>query len=361
MLTKRCSVDYIRLPKLSEKSESLLKEIHSLSQARKQNAVTLAKHPQLLELLELSQLMETAVRNSYYDEALELLNYVRRLEKKHARDIPLVRALCADVKRIGQALVAQLIQQLHGAAPLSQSLKIVSLLRRMELLSEAELRLLFLQARTRHVETALSAIQPLRDKDAYTYICRFVETNRVQLFDVVTQYRAIFADDVGSLSTALLGDAAGDGKLASAADLLSDNPIWDELGSAILPSAGGDETARTGLVHLWITQRIGVFFDTLSGMLLDLATFEKLASRLDSLALQCNYFALSLARVACDFRPLVNALFVRAVTNCLNVRLATATRALLEQLAAYSDRDPTPLRSGATLSHFQQVSVALRL
>ena len=60
--------------------------IHS----RKLNNQTLVKYAQILEVLEVSQLMDTCVRNEYYEESLELLEYVARLERK-LMHIPLIQ------------------------------------------------------------------------------------------------------------------------------------------------------------------------------------------------------------------------------------------------------------------------------
>ena len=57
---------------------------------RKLNSLALSKHTQLLEVLEIPQVMETCVRNNYYEEALDLSVHVRRMSKKHG-DVPIIK------------------------------------------------------------------------------------------------------------------------------------------------------------------------------------------------------------------------------------------------------------------------------
>ena len=86
-----------KLPEFSQKCDNFTKLIQGLNTSRRSNNVTLQKHNQLLEILEISQLMDTCVRNEYYDEALDLANYVKRLEKKFSASISLIKQIIDDV------------------------------------------------------------------------------------------------------------------------------------------------------------------------------------------------------------------------------------------------------------------------
>ena len=77
------------LTTLKERCVEFSQTAQSLNSARRLTSLALSKHTQLLEILELPQLMDTCVRNGYWEEALDLAAYVARLERKLAY-IPLV-------------------------------------------------------------------------------------------------------------------------------------------------------------------------------------------------------------------------------------------------------------------------------
>ncbi|XP_032816128.2 conserved oligomeric Golgi complex subunit 8 [Petromyzon marinus] len=301
-----------KLPAFGERCRRFARDAEGLGAQRRTNALTLGRHTELLELLEAPQLMDTCVRNAYYDEALELLEYVKRLEKRHA-SIPVVAAIVSEVRASAQLMLSQLLQQLRTALALPACLRAVGYLRRMRAFSEAELRLKFLQARDAWLAAALSALP--RD-DPYARVAKTVEACRVHLFDVVTQYRAVFADD--------------------------DAPPEAAASSSV--GVGERDSAREGaLFHAWVARKVADFLATLRA-----ALRAGVGPRLDALVGQCFYFGLSFGRVGADFRALLAPLFQEAAREALARALAEAGDAFRDDMDAYTlVATPLKLTGGA--------------
>ncbi|KFM67434.1 Conserved oligomeric Golgi complex subunit 8, partial [Stegodyphus mimosarum] len=280
-----------KLPQFKNKCSEFGKEAHQINARWHQASSTLAKHPQLLEFLEMPQLMDNYVKGEYYDEALELSSYVKRLERKHV-DIPLIKSIVKDVQIAANTMLAHLLGKLRTNIQLPECLKVVGYLRRMDVFNEMELRIKFLQARDSWFQKVINDIDK---NDPYQHIIKVIESSRIHLFDIITQYRAIFSDEDPLL-------------------LLREN-----------------YKSNCAIFHSWITWKISWFLQ-----LLEKDLSANLSGRIDSILAQCMYFGLSFSRVNIDFRPLLVPVFQNVVLHRYRSEVENATFMFEKLMDSYS-------------------------
>lgn len=280
------------LPALGGGCARFAEAAERLAAARAQNRQLLQQHGALLDVLEAGSLLDTCVRNGSYEEALELDALVAKLAA-HAPG-PVTSQLQAEARAGVRLLLSTLLSRLRGSVQLPECLRCVGYLRRLAAFSEPQLRLAFLRARHTWLVGAVGELDPAGP--AYEGAKRLTDVHRGGLFEVVMQYRAIFADD------------------SAAAD--------------------ADESS---LVHGWAAERVAAYLGLLGFQLGRLQEGALLAGVLEH-ALYC---AASLGRVGLDFRGLLAPLLAPQLEAVVRRALADAQAGFERSLHHHRWAPPT--------------------
>jgi hypothetical protein len=292
----------------------------------KRNRQTLQHHIQLLELLEIPQLMDTCVRNEWYDQALDLVLFAATLERRHpenhsqrtpdpgepAREgYKIVKDIVAAVRTTAAMMRGRLLQQLQSQILLPACLQIVGCLRRLDLsevarskrdMVELHLQREFLQCRDIWLQKLLSEIPTA---SPYQMLLKVIEKQRMHLFDIITQFTAIFGSEPA-------------------------------LGSAAAASVGGTDRERDSLLSNWLLQKVLDLVQVLRQGLAELTDVASLANVLE----QAMFFGASLGRIGADFRPLLPTLFESRLLEIVNGYWNEMADRLHEELADESVEPP---------------------
>ena len=280
------------LPALRAGCQAFAVRAEQISKARAAHRRTLANQSALLDLLEAPSLQDTCVRHGNYDEALEIQSFVDKATRRHGeKKIAALAQIAEGSRNASDAMLSSLLDKLrdpHIALP--ECLKVVGVLRRSDAMDETALRRAFLRCRESAVADAAAAAE---GADAYEYVKRLTDAHRTSVFDVATQYRAIFAED--------------------------------EEDEESLDEARTDDRAayeRSRLLRSWCAHRTNEYLRRLEQTVPAIDEGARLAAAHE----HARYCAASLARAGMEYRPLLVPIFANAASALYASCLADAAR-----------------------------------
>lgn len=301
-------------PKLEQSCQECLTRTEGLMQQGKNNRTLMQNHSSVVDLLEIPSLMDTCVRNGNYDEALDLEVFASKLATVNSES-KVAKMLHREAVDIKQNMMATLLEKLKSSIQLPECLRVVGYLRRLGSYSEVTLRLKFLACREAWLQEEVAKIE-MEGFGAYDFLKKLTDAHRVHLFDIVMQYRAIFADDANA----------------------HDTEMHNKGEQHALQSDGG-------VLYSWGSHRVSRYLDLLRHSLPRLTQGNDLASVLE----HSMYCGMSLGRVGMDFRELVAPIFITAAESLFANGLQLAVETFQIALAKH-DWDPLLASAAAATS-----------
>lgn len=280
------------LPALEADAHKFTEQTKTIQDARTEARKILSQHDTLVDILDIPQLIDTCVRNAYYQEAMDLSAHANRLSQKFP-DIAVIQDVAAEATHAMRLMLAQLLALLREPVKLPALFKAISFLRKMGEMGEKELALVFLTSRLVCVNGAIDSVE--KDQtDHARYVRRYVDVWREGVADVIAQFTTIFVERAPSAS---------------------DSPEHCKELRYLLSALTRHELSNL-----------------LSVLHAHLPTVSD-ATSLSALLTQLCHCAAALARHGLDFRPLLPPLFEHAVQTRFVVTMDAAIKSLSTTLA----------------------------
>mmetsp|Transcript_11797 Transcript_11797/g.16714 ORF Transcript_11797/g.16714 Transcript_11797/m.16714 type:complete len:674 (-) Transcript_11797:2905-4926(-) len=337
----------------------------AMSERHRVRRRTLLQHSSLLELLELPSLMDACVRSNLYEEALSVAAFANTLERLHgvAPDNPneknaavVVGRVVSQIRTRQSDLRRYLLHRLKGHVTMPQCLEIVTALRRLNSIDlerqqesanleqmhaamESRLQVDFLEARDAWLESAAASVSSGTDgidsrrkatpsssaiagqsARSSEHLLDAIERYRTRVFEIATQFLAIFRAETTSSSIAF--------RVSSA-------------------SKSGISSSPSSFLSMWTTRCIHSFLQMVS---MELTRMDDSAALRDALE-ACVFFATSMGRLGADFTAQLPPLFEPKMLALIIQHWTDGVRALKEILKVCRDAGvASPLVSNTTSS-----------
>mmetsp|Transcript_23864 Transcript_23864/g.56345 ORF Transcript_23864/g.56345 Transcript_23864/m.56345 type:complete len:607 (+) Transcript_23864:70-1890(+) len=336
-----------------EEETSGERSLAALSEKHRVRRRTLLQHSSLLELLELPSLMDACVRSNLYEEALSIAAFANTLERRHTERNPVVMKVISQVRSRQSDLRRYLLHSLKNPVTMPECLEIVTALRRLNSIDlerqsasessnlervhaamELSLQVDFLEARDAWLDqplssnsnlpggaaaggvgTAKKSIQ-LHRSSSSEQLLDTIERYRTRMFEIATQFNAIFRARSPSLS-------GGAGR-------------------------GGQQASSISLLSMWATRRVNSFLRIVKLQLSN--SINDSASLRDALD-ACVFFSGSLGRLGADFTSQLPPLFEQKMLTLVVHHWSEGMAQFAETLKICRDAGvATPLISSAVPS-----------
>lgn len=281
------------LPKLAHATKQFSVNVNEKQVDREKKLRAITEHRAIADILEMPRLMRTLIAAELYDEALELRENAVKLATMHPSD-SLVCNVYAEVDILTQQMILKLLVLLRNPVQLPMCLRVVGFLRRLGVFSEFRLRMLFLQCRGEWMRAGIESTTATSEQ---AHLVSLSDSTRAMVFEIITQYRAVFNDDV-------------------------DDDDDDDLTNAIRSKDMMCGTHSSAILFDWTSSCVSDYLLRVESGIKDVRD----GAALNTVLQQAMYCGQSLGRVGADFRAALPPIFEEAVLRIYNSHLNAALR-----------------------------------